>query len=94
MASMTFEFLDVGMGDSTLVMMGTSASSTQELALVDFGIQPFTQNKVGADDAMIYLVNTINKNSDDRGLKEPFIDHLFITHGDQDHYNRIEALIN
>jgi beta-lactamase superfamily II metal-dependent hydrolase len=89
---MAFQFLDVGMGDSTLVIMGDTPA-TQELALVDFGVQPFTQFKVGADDALIYLVNTIDAISVARGLTEPYLDHLFITHPDQDHYNRILPLI-
>jgi beta-lactamase superfamily II metal-dependent hydrolase len=89
---MTFQFLDVGMGDSTLVIMGNDPAN-QELALVDFGVQPFTQFKVGADDAMAYLVKTINDISEARGKKVPYLDHLFITHPDQDHYNRILPLI-
>jgi competence protein ComEC len=92
MPTMTFQFLDVGMGDGTLVIMGDTPAK-QELALVDFGVQPFTQFKVGADDAMLYLVNTIDGISKARGLKVPYLDHLFITHPDQDHYNRILRLI-
>jgi hypothetical protein len=89
---MTFEFLDVGMGDGTFVMMGNS-KATAELALIDFGVQPFTKFKVGVDDALIYLVNTIADISKARGKTVPYLDHLFITHPDQDHYNRIMTLI-
>jgi competence protein ComEC len=89
---MTFEFLDVGMGDSSLVIMGNTAA-TQELALIDLGVQPFTKFKIGVDDAMAYLANAIATVSKARGLADPYIDHLFITHPDQDHYNRILTLI-
>ncbi len=82
MASMTFEFLDVGMGDSTLVIMKSGA--TTDLVLVDLGIQPFAKFKIGADDAAVYLVNTIAQYS----KTTPYITELFITHPDQDHYNR------
>ena len=92
MANMSFQFLDVGMGDSTLVIMGDEPED-QELALVDFGVQPFTKFKVGADDAMAYLINTIDEISVAHGYQVPYIDHLFITHPDQDHYNRIIPLI-
>jgi competence protein ComEC len=92
MPTMAFQFLDVGMGDGTLVIMGDDPAD-QELALIDFGVQPFTQFKIGADDAMRYLVNTIDTISVARGLTEPYLDHLFITHPDQDHYNRILTLI-
>jgi competence protein ComEC len=92
MPTMTFQFLDVGMGDGTLIIMGDDPAD-QELALVDFGVQPFTQFKVGADDALAYLVETIDTISAARGMTEPYLDHLFITHADQDHYNRILTLI-
>lgn len=93
MASMTFQFLDVGMGDSTFVIMGSGSSI--QIALIDFGVQPFTKFKVGADDAMIYLRNTIAEISAGRtGKPLPYLDHLFITHPDQDHYNRLLDLIN
>jgi competence protein ComEC len=91
MANMIFQFLDVGMGDGTLVIMGDT-DATQQLALIDFGVQPFTKFKIGIDDAAIYLINTIDTISKARGKKRPYLDHLFITHPDQDHYDRIIAL--
>lgn len=91
---MTFEFLDVGMGDATFVMMGANTKSTQEMALIDFGLQPFTKFKVGRDDAAVYLVRTIGELSKQRQLANPQIDHVFITHPDRDHYNEIVKLIN
>src|ERR1700754_734265 len=92
MAKMNFQFLDVGMGDGTLVIMGNTPA-TQQLALIDFGVQPYTKFKVGAEDAFRYLVRTIDEISKARDKKVPYLDHLFITHPDQDHYNRIMQLI-
>src|SRR5258705_10342756 len=92
MAKMNFQFLDVGMGDGTLVIMGDTPA-TQELALIDFGVQPFTKFKVGADDSFIYLVKTIDEISQAREKEVPYLDHVFITHPDRDHYNRIMPLI-
>ena len=80
------------MGDGTLVIMGNTAS-TQEIALIDFGVQPFTKFKIGADDSLSYLLSTIDEISQARDKKVPYLDHLFITHPDQDHYNRIMKLI-
>lgn len=93
MPAMRFEFFDVGMGDATLIVMGNTPA-TQQLALVDFGVQPFTKFKIGADDAGTYLVREIGTISRARKRPLPFLDHLFITHFDQDHYNRILPLIN
>jgi len=88
---MQFQFLDVGMGDGTFVVMGSGKN--QELALIDFGVQPFTKFKQSADDAMLYLKRTIAEISKTREKDSPYLDHLFITHPDQDHYNRIRPLV-
>lgn len=93
MAIMSFEFLDVGMGDGTFVMMGNS-ESTMELALVDFGVHRLTKFKIGKQDAMAYLVETIDRISYKRGMMTPYLDHLFITHPHADHFNAIKDLIN
>jgi beta-lactamase superfamily II metal-dependent hydrolase len=93
MAKMTFQFLDVGMGDGTLVIMGGDSDASKQLALVDFGVQPFTKFKIGADDALKYLVSEIDRISKARKKTMPYLDHLFITHPDQDHYNRMITLI-
>jgi len=87
---MEFQFLDVGMGDGTLVVMGSGKN--QQLALIDFGVQPFTKFKQSADDAMLYLKQKIAEASEARDKDAPYLDHLFITHPDQDHYNRLLPL--
>lgn len=92
MVKMAFEFLDVGMGDGTLVIMGNT-DLTREIALVDFGVHHCTQFKVGAEDALAFLVTYINKLSKARGLVVPFLDQLFLTHPHEDHYNRIRDLL-
>ncbi|HKS08899.1 MAG TPA: hypothetical protein VJS13_05080 [Pyrinomonadaceae bacterium] len=92
MAKMTFEFLDVGMGDGTFIMMGDSDDS-MNLALVDLGVHRRTKHKVGRDDAITYLVNQIDRISKARGRATPFLDHLFLTHPDHDHYNCVMLLI-
>jgi competence protein ComEC len=80
------------MGDGSLVMMGEGQSV--ELALIDFGVHPRTDFKVGADDAMTFLTRTIAETSSNRQTDFPYLDHLFLTHGDIDHYNRVWALVN
>src|SRR5690242_12087129 len=82
-----FEFLDVGQGDSTLVIMPSG-----RLALVDFGEKrsPF---KTGYLDSIHYTICTIAQNSKKRALSVPTLDHLFLTHPDGDHYNKIPDLL-
>jgi beta-lactamase superfamily II metal-dependent hydrolase len=92
MAQMSFQFLDVGMGDGTLVIMGDDEAH-QQLALIDFG-ETRSKNKVGRDDALKYLVTTIDTISKARKLPAPYIDHLFITHPHKDHYNAIPRLVH
>lgn len=89
---MTFEFLDVGMGDGTFIMMGNT-DATMELAMVDFGVHRRTEFKIGTDDAMIYLTKTISRISKARKKPTPYLDHLFLTHPDHDHYNSVMPLI-
>jgi competence protein ComEC len=95
MASMTFQFLDVGMGDGTLVQMrsGAKVDAPCELALVDFG-EKRTPSKIPYTDAMSYLVKFIDGNSDALNLHRPYVDVLFLTHPDGDHYNKVEELTN
>jgi competence protein ComEC len=90
---MTFQFLDVGMGDGTLVQIRRAGRAYDELILVDFG-EKRTQYKIPYQDAMTYLVDTINQNSFDRGAGRPVVDYLFLTHPDGDHYNKIAELVD
>jgi competence protein ComEC len=92
MPKMTFEFLDVGMGDGSFIMMGDS-EDTMQLAMVDFGVHRRTKDKVGRDDALKYLVSQIDRISKARDRLTPYLDHLFITHPDHDHYNAVMPLI-
>ena len=93
MASMSIHFLDVGMGDGTLVQMrsGADVNAPCEVALVDFG-ELRTPSKIPYRDAMTYLVDFINGNSEARNLPAPFVDILFLTHPDGDHYNKVAEL--
>lgn len=90
-SKMTFQFLDVGMGDGTLVQIRTEGQTYDTLVLVDFGEEK-SQFKVALQDALVYLRRTIAENSKLRGLEVPYIDYLFITHSDADHHNRLTEL--
>lgn len=85
-----FEFLDVGMGDGTLVQM--PPWDRGPIVLVDFG-EKGTKSKTPYIDAIKFLVKRISLICRNRGLPHPIIDHLFITHGDLDHWNRLGNLI-
>ena len=91
--SLTFQFLDVGMGDGTLVQMRKAGDGFNRLILVDYGEKgsPFT---VAHKDALKYLVKAIDDNSVDSGRTTPYVDVLVLTHPDSDHFNKVPALLN
>jgi len=86
-----FEFLDVGMGDCTLIQM--PPWDRGEIVLVDFG-QKGSTFTVAVEDATKFLVERISLICRNRNLGFPLIDHLFITHGDADHWNKLGDLID
>jgi competence protein ComEC len=87
MATTSFQFLDVGMGDGTLII-----TPNKRIILVDFG-ELRTPFKDAPEDALTYLEKAIGTASNERGLQRPQIDHLFLTHGDEDHYNKVPRLM-
>ncbi|ADB53468.1 ComEC/Rec2 family competence protein [Conexibacter woesei] len=92
-ARLTFQFLDTGMGDGTLVQMRRHGAAFDRLMLVDFGEKgsPFT---VAHEDALAYLVEQIDQNSMARGSAHPYVDGLVLTHPDSDHYNKVPQLLD
>jgi competence protein ComEC len=92
MATMTFQFLDVGQGDSTLVQICPDGSDYGDLALVDCG-QLRTKKQVSYTDALTYLVHTIGDNSKAVHKPTPYVNTLFLTHADPDHYNLVGRLV-
>ncbi|HEX6687156.1 MAG TPA: MBL fold metallo-hydrolase [Solirubrobacterales bacterium] len=92
MATMTFQFLDVGQGDSTLVQICEDGEDFGELVLVDCG-EKNSPMDVAGNDALAYLIGAIDKNSRERGDMVPRVDMLFITHPDEDHFNKLAELI-
>jgi len=93
-AEMDMYFLDVGQGDCTYLEVGTDGTKQQETYLIDFG---YKERQFNGDhpayQTRLILVDRITKVSKARGLKEPYLDHLFITHPDSDHWNMISSLI-
>ncbi|HEX2189706.1 MAG TPA: hypothetical protein VHG51_12445 [Longimicrobiaceae bacterium] len=89
---MTFQFLDVGMGDGTLVQIRPEGQAYDTLVLVDFGEEK-SQFKVALQDALTYMRRTVAANSKGRGSEVPYIDYLFITHSDADHHNKLSELV-
>jgi beta-lactamase superfamily II metal-dependent hydrolase len=92
-ASMDMYFLDVGQGDCTYLEVGTNGTKDQKLYLIDFGFKE--REFIGHNPAYqsrIILVERITIVSKERKL-QPFVDHLFITHPDSDHWNMVYSLI-
>lgn len=90
-SSMTFQFLDIGMGDGTLVQIRPEGQKYDTLILVDFGEEK-SQFKVPLQDALAYMRTTVAANSHLRDSGVPYIDYLFITHSDADHHNKLTEL--
>lgn len=85
-----FNFLDVGMGDGTLVEMPPCGNGP--IVLVDFG-ENRSRFDIPYKDALKFLVKRINEICYNR-VCDPQIDHLFITHSDKDHWNKLHYLID
>lgn len=79
------EYLDVGQGDGTFIYFPGG-----EAILIDLGSKKNAQ--VAAADAVTYLFDTLTEIQTHYGLASPTLTQLFVTHGDGDHYNQIEAL--
>jgi competence protein ComEC len=86
MAQVTFEFLDVGQGDGTVV-----ALSNGQVILVDLG------SKKNADiagvNALVTLAALLAAARIVRHSNKLIIDYLFLTHGDGDHYNLLPTFL-
>jgi competence protein ComEC len=84
------EFLDTGMGDSTLVQL--PPWDRGPLWLVDFG-EKGSPSKIPATDATLFLVSRIHEVCKNRGLQLPKVDFLCISHADGDHWNKLDWII-
>jgi competence protein ComEC len=80
------EYLDVGQGDGTFVYFPGG-----DAILIDLGSKKNAE--VAAADAVAYLFDTLNAIQAHYHLAAPTLNQLFVTHGDGDHYNQIEALL-
>ncbi|MFE8599276.1 ComEC/Rec2 family competence protein [Archangium violaceum] len=78
MASLDIYFLDVGQGDGTFIICPDGTT-----ILVDLGSKK--NGHIAGKDAITTIKGLM------KGKK---IDHLFVTHGDGDHYNLIPELVN
>ena len=93
--SMDIYFHDVGQGDCTHLEVGQDGSANQEIYLVDFGYKKRTFNGDSPPDQTLQvLVERISEISKKRGKADPYVDHLFITHPDEDHWNYLSRLVD
>lgn len=81
-------YLDVGMGDSTLIICPQSGYTL----LIDCGS---TMNwKTAGLEALKFVRDRLLLLMRSRRLKAPQIDRVYITHADRDHYNLLSALLH
>jgi beta-lactamase superfamily II metal-dependent hydrolase len=81
-------YLDVGMGDSTLIICPQSGYTV----LIDCGS---TLNaKVAGFEALKFVRDRLLALMESRKLPAPQIDRVYITHADRDHYNLLSALLH
>jgi competence protein ComEC len=83
--SMSIHFLDVGMGDGTLIECPDGTT-----ILVDLG--SLMNSDIAGRDAITFLVTRLAELRRQRGLDRPTIDRLYLSHADSDHINRIQKL--
>jgi hypothetical protein len=85
-----FEFLDMGMGDGTLIQL--PPWDRGGVCLFDFGEKgsPF---KNPSSDATKFAIERISEVCKNAGLLAPQLEYLFISHADGDHWNKLEWLI-
>lgn len=86
-----FEFIDTGMGDCTLVQV--SPWNRGPLLLIDFG-EKWSKFRNPAARATQFLIGRISEVCRNRGDPVPRLDYLFVTHGDADHWNKLDWLID
>ncbi len=78
MPSLDVYFLDVGQGDGTFIVCPDGTT-----ILVDLGSKK--NGHIAGNDAIVTIKGL---------LKSKTIDHLFLTHGDGDHYNLIPEMVD
>lgn len=81
-------YLDVGMGDSTLIICPQSGYTV----LIDCGST--LNQKVAGFEALKFVRARLLVLMDERNLDAPTIDRVYITHADRDHYNLLSALLH
>src|SRR3954451_14196264 len=85
-----FEFMDVGMGDGTLIELPPRDNA--ELCLFDFG-ERGSSFKNPAKASALFLFKRITETCKARGLAAPTLEYLFISLPDRDHWNKLKWLI-
>lgn len=85
-APLSVDFLDIGMGSSTLFVAGDGTT-----VVIDLGNHS-RASKVPAQDGLNFLKDRLEQLRVERGADAPRIDRFYITHADQDHYNLIPSL--
>ncbi|MCU7251922.1 ComEC/Rec2 family competence protein [Pseudomonas koreensis] len=81
-------YLDVGMGDSTLIICRKSGYTV----LIDCGST--LNQKVAGLEALTFVRARLLALMHERKLPAPKIDRVYITHADRDHYNLLSALLH
>lgn len=87
-------FHDVGQGDCTHIEAGEPSTDNWQIFLIDFGFKPGDYpGESPSQSTLIVLVDRITEISIERGKNKPYLDHLFITHSDGDHWNMLANLV-
>lgn len=82
MATVEIYLLDVGQGDATFIKCPDGTT-----LLVDFGSKK--NGDIAGGDAVTFVTNMVPPL---KPTTTRYIDHLFLTHGDGDHYNLLDQL--
>ena len=90
--TMWVQYLDVGQGDGTFLYFPPTDDSDPETVLIDLGSKKNAD--VAGSCARQFVYCTLKKIQEEQGWNRPYLDQLFVTHGDGDHYNLIVPLLD
>jgi beta-lactamase superfamily II metal-dependent hydrolase len=90
--TMWVQYLDVGQGDGTFLYFPPTDESDAETVLIDLGSKKNAE--VAGSCARQFVYCALKQIQAREGWARPYLDQLFVTHGDGDHYNLILPLLD
>lgn len=97
MANVTVSYLAIGQGNCSLIEIWEGASyaarSNLFIALIDCGSDDSMGNQ-NVIDSIATITTAMGKHSAGTGFTPPYLDILFVSHQDMDHWNKLDMILN